>query len=183
MDSQSTLSVNCNHCGATLEVDENTRFVTCKYCHSSLAIQSTGTAVFTQVLEKLEAQTGQIAGNLKVIARQNELEQLDREWNLTREDLRVNGWKPPRELPIAVGGAGGMAVGIGGGLAWTIFAAYLKAPHFLVMVGVFLMGFGGFAGLGCVVKFFELDSKRAEYEGRRRQMVAEIEAEKCRPAI
>jgi DNA-directed RNA polymerase subunit RPC12/RpoP len=77
VDSQSTLSVNCNHCGATLEVDENTRFVTCKYCHSRLAIQTTGSAVFTKVLEKLEERTGQIAGNLKVIASDRRTQQPD----------------------------------------------------------------------------------------------------------
>ena len=58
------LGVNCNHCGATLEVDAQTRFVTCGYCHSRLAIQRTGSSVFTEVLEKFEHETGQIAGNL-----------------------------------------------------------------------------------------------------------------------
>jgi len=182
MDSQNTLSVNCNHCGAVLEVDENTRFVTCNYCHSRLAIQSTGSAVFTQVLEKLEERTGQIAGNLKVITKQNELEQLDREWTMAQESLMVSGRNGGRETPSTAGGIVGIIIAVVFGGGWTILVVKIGAPVFMVLFGLVVIMFGIFAGLNALTKAGELGNKRAEYESRRQQLIAEIESEKNRAA-
>lgn len=45
------IEVNCNHCGALLQVNEDTRFATCGSCKSRLAVRHSETATFTSVLE------------------------------------------------------------------------------------------------------------------------------------
>jgi DNA-directed RNA polymerase subunit RPC12/RpoP len=180
MDSPKIISVNCNHCGATLEVDDNTRFLTCNYCHSRLAVQRTDSAVFTEVLEKLEAQTGQIAGNLKVIEMQNDLEKLDREWTMSRENLMVAGRNGGRSEPSIAGGIFIILIGVVGGGAWTVFAASHGAPGFFPLFGLFFIGIAVVGGLMSISKAGQLDTTRSDYESRRQQLIAAIEAEKHR---
>ena len=180
MDTPKILSVNCNHCGATLDVDEQTRFVTCAFCHSRLAIQRTDSAVFTEVLEKIEAQTGQMAGNLKVIELQNNLDQLDREWTMSRDNLLVSGRDGSRGEPSIVGGVISILVGIVGGGAWTAFAASNGAPPFFPLFGLLFMGGAVVVGLISIIKAGHLDATRGDYETRRRQLIDAIDAEKRR---
>lgn len=180
MDSPKIISVNCNHCGATLQVDEQTQFVTCNYCHSRLAIQRNASAVFTQVLEKIEAQTGQIAGNLKLIEMQNELNQLDREWAMSREKLMVGGRNGNRSEPSIAGGVFAIAIGIVGGGGWTLLAASKGAPAFFPLFGVFFIGVCVVGGLRSIANAGQMDTTRRDYESRRRQLLDAIEAEKHR---
>ena len=74
------ISLRCQHCGASLQVGDTIRFVTCNYCHSELEVIKDDSTIYTQVLGKIEAATGAMAGSLKVIETQNEVERLDREW-------------------------------------------------------------------------------------------------------
>jgi len=180
MDSPKIFSVNCNHCGATLEVDEKTRFLTCAYCHSRLAVQHTASTVFTEVLEKIEAQTGQIAGNLKVIEMQNDLDQLDREWSMSRENLMVSGKNGARSEPSMAGGLVTIIIAIVAGGAWTLFAASMHAPGIVPLFGLFFIGFGLFAGITSMSKAGQLNTTRSDYESRRRQLLNAIEEEKRR---
>ncbi len=48
------LSLTCGHCGAPLEVPEETRYVTCGYCSSKLEVHRSGGAIYTEVLEALQ---------------------------------------------------------------------------------------------------------------------------------
>ena len=45
------VSVNCNHCGAPLEVPQGTHFVTCQHCGARLQIHMNGGVVYTELLE------------------------------------------------------------------------------------------------------------------------------------
>ncbi|MBL9179934.1 MAG: hypothetical protein JNM65_17870 [Verrucomicrobiaceae bacterium] len=74
-----TLSVRCNHCGAPLQVAENTRFVTCQFCQSSLEVKRTDSSVFTEEVAKIAENTGKMAESLEVLTVQNEIERLDRD--------------------------------------------------------------------------------------------------------
>jgi DNA-directed RNA polymerase subunit RPC12/RpoP len=179
-NSPNLLSVNCNHCGATLEVDEQTHFVTCNYCHSRLAIQRTGSAAFTQVLEKLEQQTGQIAGNLKIIELQNELNQLDREWNMSREKLLVSQNNGARTEPSIAGGVIVIVLGVVFGGAWTIGAASMGAPGFFPLFGLVFIAVAVIGGVNSINKAGQLDNSRGDYESRRQQLLSAIESEKQR---
>jgi DNA-directed RNA polymerase subunit RPC12/RpoP/F0F1-type ATP synthase assembly protein I len=180
MDSPKIVSVNCNHCGAALEVDEKTRFVTCKYCNSRLAVQRTDSAVFTEVLEKIEEQTGQIAGNLKVIELQNELNQLDREWAMSRDSLMMSGRNGSRSEPSAAGGVVAIVVGVLFGGFWMVGAMKDGAPWFMSLFGIFFIGGCVVTGIMSIAKAGQLDTTRSDYESRRRQLMDAIEAEKHR---
>jgi DNA-directed RNA polymerase subunit RPC12/RpoP len=180
-DCPKIINVSCNHCGASLDIDDETRFVTCSYCHSKLIVQRTGSSVFTGVLEKIEQQTGQIAGNLKVIALQNDLNQLDREWQTSREDLMVTGRNGTSSTPSLAGGLMTMVVGVVGGGIWTAFAASHGAPSFFLLFGVIFMVAGAAGGVMSMTRADKLQTARSQYESRRQQLLSAIEAEKTRP--
>ena len=74
-----TISVQCNHCGAPLQVVEATRFVTCQFCNSRLEVKRTGSSIFTEEVAQIAKNTGKMAESLEVIALQSELERLGRE--------------------------------------------------------------------------------------------------------
>lgn len=79
------ISVRCQHCGAPLQVANAIRFVTCGYCHSELEIIRDSDTIHTEVLKRIDSRTQQMQGSLKVIEVQNEIERLDREWEMWRE--------------------------------------------------------------------------------------------------
>ncbi len=81
------IALSCNHCGSPIEAPDDARFVTCGYCGSRLAVKHSGNAHYTEVLEAIGRQTEQIAGDVQVIRLQNELEQLDRDWEKRSERL------------------------------------------------------------------------------------------------
>lgn len=51
------IPLNCNHCGAPLEVAAKAKFVTCGFCNTRLSIQQTGSTYSTEVLEDLKETT------------------------------------------------------------------------------------------------------------------------------
>lgn len=80
-----TLSLSCNNCGAPLEVPEGTHFLTCTYCSSKLRVECSGTAYYTTILERIEANTRCAAEDLAIVRLQNDLSRLDQEWMMFRE--------------------------------------------------------------------------------------------------
>ncbi len=78
-------SINCNHCGAPLEVSEAANFVTCHHCDAQLAIKRTSSASFTEEIAELAESTSRLNEQLAQIAYQNELERLDRDWQQARK--------------------------------------------------------------------------------------------------
>lgn len=173
------VDVSCNHCGATLQVDEKTRFVTCSYCHSRLAIQRSDSAVFTEVLEKIEENTGHMAENLEVIKLQNELEQVDREWMMSRENLMVSGENGSRSEPTSAGGVIMILFGVIGGGAWTIFAvSAVHAPAIFPLFGLVFIAAMVFGGISMIGKSGRLDAVRRQHEMRRGDLIRRIERAK-----
>src|SRR4051812_45225470 len=80
------MSVSCNHCGAPLEVSGTTNFLTCGYCGARLEVKRSGGAVYSEVLAAIDSRTQRIEQDVDTIKRQNEVERLDREWMMRRED-------------------------------------------------------------------------------------------------
>jgi DNA-directed RNA polymerase subunit RPC12/RpoP len=127
--------LNCNNCGATLDVGPQTNFVTCTHCGARLAVKRTATSAYTEILEKIDQKTDAIAAQLAEIARHNELERLDREWERERASLLVRGKHGQRHVPtdaVAVVTAGGAAVF---GVFWIGAAASIGAPSFMFLMG------------------------------------------------
>lgn len=80
-----TLSVRCQNCGSPLQVNDSIRFVTCGYCHSELQVIRDASTIHTEVLQKIEKNTATTVSQLKVIELQNEIERLDREWEMWKQ--------------------------------------------------------------------------------------------------
>ena len=72
------IALDCNHCGAPLEVPRKLRSVTCAFCNTKLAIKHEGSAIYTEAIE-------QIAAGVEKLVKQGEVEQLDREWEMRRK--------------------------------------------------------------------------------------------------
>lgn len=170
-----TLSVRCNHCGAPLQVSDATRFVTCQFCHSSLEVKRTESSIFTEEVAKIAANTGKMAESLEVIALQNEIEKLDREWGIEQ----MNSMVPSRRGPRPPGNPWF-------GLVFTIFfaavcfsmASLTSSQHvpgifFFVPVGMGL--FALFAGISGVFKGETRKAAQTSYQQRRTELEHQLE--------
>jgi DNA-directed RNA polymerase subunit RPC12/RpoP len=84
------IELACNNCGADIDIDEDARFVTCRYCKAKLEVRRTDGAAFTKVreaVERIEKSTAELKREMKrlraenaVLKLQEELEEVDREW-------------------------------------------------------------------------------------------------------
>ncbi|MEA3207084.1 MAG: hypothetical protein QOE70_141 [Chthoniobacter sp.] len=161
------ISVRCNHCGASLDVGESARFVTCSFCNSQLAVERTESAVFTSKIDAIHARTEQIAGNLGVIQLQNDLEQLDREWLLERENYMVQNKHGVTSEPTGSGSVFGGLVAVVFGGFWTYMAAEHGAPSFFPFFGVVFILVGAAAAVNGYSKACGLEQARTAYQRRR----------------
>ena len=109
------ISVSCNHCGAPLEFPDSSKFITCKYCKSNLKIQHSGGAIYSEVLEEIR----EVSNDVETIKWQNELERVDREWALKRQQFLVTNKNGHSSEPGSSG-----ASGIIGGVLAIIFCIF-----------------------------------------------------------
>ncbi|CAN5206797.1 hypothetical protein BH23VER1_BH23VER1_30320 [soil metagenome] len=119
----------CQGCGADLSVNEDIRFVTCKFCGSKLEVVHDRTVSHTRLLEG-------IADDLKLLKLQNELEQLDREWASLREGFMVSGKDGHRSIPNAGASVFGGALAIVFGIVWMAVASSMGAPGIFPLFGL-----------------------------------------------
>ena len=111
-------SLSCNNCGAPIDVPANANYATCAHCGSRLAIKRTETAAYTEVLSRIDERTGQMSEDLAVIKAQNELEQVDREWQLEREQYLERNKDGSSSVPST----GRTVALIVGGIVMVLFA-------------------------------------------------------------
>ncbi len=171
-----TLSVRCNHCGAPLEVAEQTRFVTCQFCQSSLEVKRTGNSIFTEEVAKIAENTGRMAGSLAVIELQNEIEKLDREWGIEQANSMVpgrTGSRPPGNPYF--------------GLAFTVFFAVVcfgmasfagsfGAPGIFQLVPIGMGVFALIGGIMGVAKGQDRTAALGNYQQRRADLERQLAA-------
>lgn len=139
-----TLSVRCNHCGAPLQVAENTRFVTCQFCQSSLEVKRTDSSVFTEEVAKIAENTGKMAESLEVLTVQNEIERLDRDHAPERMEEMSKHASPGMRTAGGCMGVVFMLIFTSVGLFFAISSAEDGAPIIFQIVG------GGFALIGII---------------------------------
>jgi hypothetical protein len=166
-----TFSVACNHCGAPLDVGADTRFVTCAHCGAKLQVHRTGSSMYTQVLEAIDQRTARMEQDLDVIRRQNEVERLDREWMLRREqyfDRNKDGVTSP---PSAVGSAIGGIVGVLFGIVWISIVTTTGGPGFVAAVGVLVILVAIVSSLGGISRATRYQNQERMYEENRRRML------------
>jgi len=164
--------VNCNGCGAALDVGPDTRFVTCAQCGARLAVKRSATAAYTEILEGLDRKTDAIAEKLATIERQNELERIDREWEQEREQYLLTGRHGTKSEPNAAMGVV-MAVVVGGfGLFWTVGAVGAGGGG-IAFLGLIFVAFAVIFGYTSVMKAQAFEAAEQRYRKRRAAALAE----------
>ncbi|QDT13991.1 alpha/beta hydrolase family protein [Alienimonas californiensis] len=164
----------CRRCGAPLQVGGEAKFVTCRHCGSSLRVERSESAAWTELTERTE----QLEAKVERLDRRTERADLDREWDRTRQSLMVRGKGGRESEPSAVGGVIVLTVGVMG----AVFAATMSAgAGFPTIVK---LGFPAlFAGVGLftAANQFAKAAKWREAERRYRRRRAELELERGEP--
>ena len=174
--------VTCSHCGASIQVPDSARFVTCRYCNSQLEIKRTESSITTEVLQQLDRNTAAMAEDLHAIRRETELERLDREWNERRDSLLVRGRGGNTSVPTVAGGLAVIFIMGGFGLFWTIMAAattsgahHAGAPGILPcafpLFGVLFIALAIFQGVKTITAAGKYQDEESEYQRRRQEVI------------
>lgn len=177
------LSVSCNHCGAPLEVPPGANYVTCAHCGSRLAVKRTGSAVYTELLEKLDQKTDVMTRQLAEIAYRSELERLDREWEATRRTFLTTDKQGNTHEPNALGARIGGGIAVVFGLFWTLLATGMAAgapgdgPFGLVacfpIFGLVIVGFGVWMFVKGPVQAQRYEDAKRDYQRRKAAVTVE----------
>ena len=173
-------SVNCNNCGAPLEVAPTTQFVTCARCGTHLAIRRTGTSAYTEpqgqaaTVEELGRHLDdQLAG----IRLQNEVARLDREWGLERERYMISGRYGARYIPTpGMSILGGIVIVAFGGL-WTAMATTIAGGAGVPfacfpLFGILFMLFGAGVSIYSFTKAKQYQQAYEAYRHRRARLLS-----------
>jgi LSD1 subclass zinc finger protein len=81
--------VSCAKCGAPLDVPEGASYVGCAYCGSRLAVKRNSSVVYTELLDRIEANTGQMAGDLRFLRLRQELEYIEERWREEEQSFQA----------------------------------------------------------------------------------------------
>lgn len=171
--------VCCQSCGADLEVDESIRFVTCNFCNSKLEIVHDSTTTHSRLLEEIGEKTERMSEDLKVIRLQNELEQIDREWESEREGMMTRNKNGSRSKPSAVGAVIGAGITGAFGFIWMVMTSSVSDVPGLGGASLFGLIFIGIAvfvaisGVGRADRYRRAESRMLE---KRRQLQAKLDA-------
>jgi LSD1 subclass zinc finger protein len=187
------LALNCNRCGAPLEVPEKAKFVTCTFCQTQLAVQHSGGSAYTEAIEKLDELTDRLSDDVAFLKLQGDLERLDREWSEAREGLMLRDKYGKEYIPNHKN-ANMVKLGLSivGGL-WIFFPLgffLLSLPiqpsvssgllsFFLSLIfcapGGLLIFLGGVFAKANLKKVKVYEEARDAYEVKRRALMAEME--------
>jgi hypothetical protein len=165
------LTVACNHCGAPLGVAADTRFVTCAHCGAKLEVHRTGGSLYTQVLEAIDQRTARMEQDLDVIRRQNEVERLDREWMMRREQFLARNEDGSTSPPSAIGGVIGAIVAVIFGIIWIGGAASAGAPAPFVGFGVLVVIIALVSAIVGIGKSASYQDQERAYQQQREQLL------------
>ena len=168
------VSLNCNQCGAPLEVPEKIQFVTCDYCSARLSIHREGNAVYSEALDEIEKRTGKIAEDLETLKIQNELESLDRQWMLDRDRFKVKGQDGHYSVPSQAGSVVGMILAAAFGVFWTVTAASMGAPGLFPLFGIVFVIAAIAGGIASLKKADAYQRNRKSYEVQRKMLLHRI---------
>ncbi len=113
----------------------------------------------------------QIEEDVGTIKLQNELERIDREWEMERGGLLVTDKHGRSSVPSTAHLLGFVLVA-GFGVAWTIFAANLSPP--MAIFGIVFVIIALVGGLNTTRKAGVYRRQKGNWEGRRRKLLAEI---------
>ena len=135
-------TVSCNGCGAPLRIPVDARFVTCNHCSTQLAVKHNESVTFTEQLGEINERTERIEEDLADLKSRQEIEDIDREWELERESYMVTGKHGHRSIPSTAGSVIGGVVVVVFGFFWTVMAVSIGAPGIFPLFGILFIVIG-----------------------------------------
>lgn len=153
---------------------EETRFVTCAHCGSRLEVHRTGSAAYTQVLDQINQRTQHIEQQVEALRLQQELEQLDREWERQRAGLLDRDQQGHTSVPGTAGAIVGPFIICVFGVIWIAMAASAGAPGAMPLMGFVIIVVGIIAALVGVGKASRYQDAETAYQSRRRALLARL---------
>lgn len=156
------LSLNCNKCGAPLDVPRKAKYVTCGFCDSRLAIQHSGNTYSTEVIEQLVQTTSAIQDELADLKRRAAITDLDQDWERKKRSYVVKGDDGSESLPSIFG------IVVHGviGTVMTLFALTIFPP-----IGLLFMLLIGGSFVSSVVKHSRYQMAQERYRSQRRRLM------------
>lgn len=130
-------TVSCNNCGAPLSITGNVNYVTCGHCGSQLAVKRNESVTYTERIESLEGRTDTMAHEINRLKMQQELNQLDDDWEIEKKDYMINS-KNGSTLPDEPSALIGVAVSVIG----------------LIILGIMMLSFRDGIQFMCVPMLF-----------------------------
>ncbi len=164
------ISLNCNHCGAPLEVAESTKFVTCTHCSTRLAIRHGDGSAFTEQLDQIGERQEEMLDRLERIEHHHAVEALDREWERELVDYMVTDKHGRQHLPSTMSVTMSFVVAIFG-IFWTVMAGAMFPP--MAVFGLLFIGFAIFGGLKTHQKAQAYQEGLRRYQSRKAQLLRE----------
>lgn len=177
-------TLNCNECGALIQVPTVARYVTCNQCGAHLIVQRTGVAAYTEAAPRPAPPPGssdpawrEMSERLEQLESQNELYRIDHEWQTGREQYLITS-RHGRYVPSAVAAVVIGVLGVGFGLFWIVMGLGLAGNFadsgialYMPLFGlVFILG-----GLGVSIHQFNMAQRYlaayANYQRRRAKIL------------
>ena len=162
-------SLNCNHCGAPLEVASSANYVTCSHCSTQLKIRRTASTAFTEQLDQLESNQGEMLEKLDRLERQSRLATLERDWDNQVQDFMVTDNDGVKKLPTEGNAIFGMIFVVAFGIFWMAMASRISPP--MALFGILFIAFGIFGSLRVRNKAEEFRRARRRYQQQRREII------------
>ncbi len=167
-------SINCDQCGAPLEVPETISFVKCGHCDTRLAIRRTDSATFTERLDSLESGQRDLKDQVKRLEIQNRLQLENRLWDKRQKSFMMRDKHGREYLPSVEMSYLFLIVGVVAGLFGMIVGfSNQHAAFFLFGVFALVAGLVGAAVTYSKAKDFHA-ARRAHFR-RKRQISKERE--------
>lgn len=166
------LALNCNQCGAPLEVPAKAKYVTCNFCSTQLSVQHTDKVAYTEAIEEIQERTRQMSEDLEYLKKQSAVEDLDRSWRRRREQFMVRSEQGKLSVPRK-----STAIGIGAfttiaGLVWMRLAMNIGAPGPFPLFGLVFISAGIFSAWRMNAKANEFHRTHRAYLSKRHKLLS-----------
>ena len=191
-------SLQCNHCGAEIEVSPTTRFATCSHCGSKLAVVRTASAAYTELAEQVSQLSDRVREHLDRSEIRDTLADLDRQWDREKESFMIANKHGAKHIPtrsesaiagtvvtifgvfwtilaLGISGAGAGMLGEGG------FGPFALVPCIFPAFGILFIGLGIYQSMNAYDKATRYERAKSNYESRRRKLRLERDEENLTP--
>jgi len=166
-------TLSCNSCGGPLKVPASANYVTCNHCRRQLVIRRTESASFTEELGEIRSNQEEMMEKLNRLELQNQLAQIDREWERERQSFMIRDKHGNRREPSEFGAIFGGVIAVGFGIFWTMMAASMHggmAPFGVIFIlfgaGISIYGYNKAKDFRAAQKRY-LRKKKEVYSGSR----------------